>query len=153
MFPFLTSQVKKKSKLLRGFTVIELIVTVIIISILSSLAIAKYEITITKHMAKKAMMDMYTIYAAQEMRKAKTGQFWVPFSGAFDEFLTDMNAALKLNISADSGVIYMGNFRPGGGSDGFLFTAAKIKGSQFIVTLSDAGPGQGPLPFCSGTCP
>jgi prepilin-type N-terminal cleavage/methylation domain-containing protein len=94
---------------LKGFTLIEITATLMIVGILAAIAIPNFTISIERARAKDARQNLLTIYAAEQDYKYRTGAYC---TAACDN-LTNINTVLSLNIPAN-GVMYDCNHVLGG---------------------------------------
>ncbi len=98
----------------KGFTLIELMVTVIIVGILAAIALPQYRKAVNKARLAEAVMDMANIQRGMDM-------YWMQFHREFGVFTND---APKLDINIKGKMSYYGagmsataNFQYGAGCD------------------------------------
>lgn len=94
----------KRTRKKRGFTLMELMVTTIAISVLAALAVPNYNKAIEKNHFRQARTNLKTLKAAAEIYRARNGKFGT--NGLIMESLSDINAFLGTSIS-DSHFSYL----------------------------------------------
>ena len=88
---------------LRAFTLAELVITVVIISMLAAFAIPNYKKAVRKAYERNAILYLITIHGVNEVYKARNGEY-VPGAGLD---LAGINGALSINIiDADMSYLY-----------------------------------------------
>ncbi len=83
----------------------ELIIVTVIIGIIAAFAIPSYEKAMARQKVKRLILTATLIGGAQEIYKAKNGQYWGISDGA-DPDATNINAGLGLNIISEQDVLY-----------------------------------------------
>jgi type IV pilus assembly protein PilE len=120
----------------KAFTLIELMVVLIIVSIVAGFAIPNYTKSVERSHRKDAESNLQMVHAAQLMYSAKNnGAYWGPGN------LAALNTNLSLNIVAN-GKTY--NCTGGGNT----YSCTAVKGA-WTVTITDAST----TPSCTGSCP
>ncbi len=135
----------KKLLSLSGFTLMEIIVTVIIVGVIASFAIPNYSRTINQTRAQDAIIQLSAIRSANQLYFAKTGTYWPTVAGS--NLVSAINSALNLNI-IQNGMVYdcQGN--------GTTFTCTAINTSPaFTITVNQAPLEDLANPICTGHCP
>ncbi len=92
----------------QGLTLMDLMISITIVGIMAAFAIPNYVKGVQKAEERQMMVNLRSIVAAQEVYKAKNGDYWP--ANAFsvptaNQGISGINAALKLNIQA-SGTKY-----------------------------------------------
>ncbi len=122
-----------------GFTLIELMVVVIVISILTAIAIPTYTNTKEKAIDKEAISALKLVRAANKQYFSKYNHY-LPPSGTITG-INNINNNLSLDLN---GVSWTYNIS---GSGGGTFTANAARGTRtWTITQGSADP------TCSGTC-
>lgn len=131
----------------RGFTLAEIIVTVILVSMLASLALAKYRDSVGTHTESQGIANLRLLHTANLIYKADTGGYWNPKG---NPSLSTINSSLGTQIPDDSEFSY--KYQTSGGGSKFKFTA-EPNGYSFKLEADD-DPLSSSNPCCShGTCP
>ncbi len=125
-------------KPLKGFTILELIVVVIIISILATVALPNYSRTIERAHCNNALMQLRSIHAANAIYFAQE-QFYWPLGGFINQNKDAINTGLGLHIIED-GVTYLCRDTNGFDTspDQFVCTASRTGGGFTTLTLTEA---------------
>lgn len=117
-----------------GFTLIELFVVLIIISVIAAFSMPQFSKTILRSRVRSAITNISIVHAANALYRSRYG---------INNSATDvaaMNTILGLNIRAD-GAVY----------DCSSGTACTATGTGFVVTSPATSSG---VPTCTGTsCP
>ena len=138
---------------LKAFTLMEIMIVVIIISILAGFAIPQYQGSLERAYEKSAVMNLRSVVAAEHIYKVENGSHWVAVAT-----VTDINNNLKLNIIPDH-VTYScdlsgapNDFRciaQSTGSVGWQVAASSPAGNTWCLSA----PGT-PCPLCTAaSCP
>jgi prepilin-type N-terminal cleavage/methylation domain-containing protein len=128
---------KKKNKRFFAFTLVELMVTVIIVGILAALAIPNYINTREKVMDKEAISILKLVRAAEKQYLVKFLGYWP--SGTVNT-LAQINGNLSLDLSGS-------NWAYAVTGTGSAFSAnASRSGRAWIINSTISNP------VCSGTC-
>ena len=106
----------------QGFTLLELLVSLVVIGAVSAVAIPNYYNAIEKGRLNEARVNLAAIHAGEKLYKAKTGGYWGP--GATN--ITNINTQLNLDIATQ-------NYTDG------LYVAGDANGYQARVQRSGAG--------------
>jgi len=91
---FREKKVNKRDSL-RAFTLVELFVVVVIISIIAAFAIPSFQKVARKNRERRAALHLRTIHGANEIYRAKSGGEYLPGAGLN---LGQINAGLSINI-------------------------------------------------------
>jgi len=139
-----------------GFTLLELIVTLIVMGVVASIALPNYALTVEKSHRRDAETQLLLIHSAQQMYASRNnGNYWGPAVGATAELkLANINQNLGLNILTN-GKNY-DCILTGGGASQFACTATRVGGSGFTVTITQADTDSaGVNPSCApaASCP
>ena len=129
-----------------GFTIVELIVVVIVMGAIAGFAIPNYTRSVENAHYQDAMLQLKAIHSAQQIYKARSGQFW-PTDGS-SHGASDMNNELNLNLIENGITFTCSSSNP---ATGFSCQAVR-DGSAFTVTMTQAAL-SGSNPSCSGSCP
>ena len=130
----------------RGFTLTELIVTVVIVSMIAVFAIPNYQKTVLKARERNAILNLMTIHGANEIYKARSGSY-LPGVGLN---LAGINSGLVINI-VDTDMTY--SYSAGADPSTYTVTAAWTSAGSFTGRINQA-PVTGTNPCCSaGSCP
>ena len=130
----------------KAFTITELIVVVIIMGAIAGFAIPNYTRSVENAHYQDAMLQLKAIHSAQQIYKARSGQYW-PTDGS-THYATDINNDLNLNLIEDGVAFNCSSSDPAAG-----FSCQAIRdGSAFTVTLDQSALSSS-NPSCSGTCP
>ena len=78
-----------------SYTLAEVMIVIIIVSILAGFAIPQYQQTMERSYEKSAVMDLRSLTSSQEVYKIENGGYWVP--GAIANTAT-INSTLRLNL-------------------------------------------------------
>jgi len=137
----------------KGFTLIEIIVTLVIIGVLTAIAVNCYTVSIQQAAANAAQNNLITIYGAQRNYYFTNGSYCTA-AGSCDT-LANLNTNLKLNIT-DSNYTYACCTDASGflcqASNGTTTCAAMSGNTQWKMTYTPIVPLTNPK--CTGTyCP
>ena len=88
----------------RSFTLMELLVVVTITGIIAAFAIPSYQKSVDKSYARQAILDLILISGAEEVYKARYGQYWP--SDTTTKSIAFINQDLQLNLVANGQVLY-----------------------------------------------
>ena len=132
-----------------GFTVTEVIITVIILSAVMAFAIPRFQKSVERSYERDALTQLRTIHAANRVYKIQNGNYWPPTTTAQD--ITAINDTLGINIIAN-GMTYTCR---GDGGTGYVCTATRdAPAPSFTVELTEDPLEKGQNPSCvSGACP
>ena len=137
----------KNNNGLRAFTLTELLITVVIITVIATFAVPNYQKSIRKGYERRAILNLKTIHGANAIYHARAGHYVV--GTALD--LAGINTALAIDI-VDNDMTYSYTRNPGG-IDDYIATAAWTGASAFTAGIN-RDPITGANPFCSaGSCP
>lgn len=133
----------------RGFTITEIIITVIIMAAIAAFAIPSYQRAIEQAHLRDSIAQLKSMHAANQIYKTTTDtdDYWPPDAGPYN--LADINTDLGLNIIAN-GMTYTCV-----GTDGSAYTCTAVRqsASPFTVTLTE-DPLSAANPACTaGACP
>ena len=88
----------------KSFTLAELLIVVIIVSIVAAFAIPRYQGAVDRSYEKDAVINMRSIAAADEIFRAENSIYW-PVGIAGPQDTAQINTALRLNI-IENQVVY-----------------------------------------------
>lgn len=118
----------------KGFTLIELMVVVIIIGVIAAFAIPNYSKSVQKAHERDMLVHLASIHAANLLYRSYDGDYWD--TGGADQDLAAINSTLSINIIANSGTTY--NYNSANGSS---YTAtADWDTCDLNVTEAPLGP-------------
>jgi len=132
----------------KSFTLIELIITVVILSVIAALSLNHFQRVVCQRSVDKAYADAAAITAAQQIYKAKHGSYLVFYGDARDadkivgtDNLDTLNKNLGLNISLDNGwMVLLPAWRPVSGlPDGYLMRYLEGNWGVFFALTDGAG--------------
>ncbi len=130
----------------QAFTLIEAMVTVIIVGTIMSLAITNYQKTLEHSTERQSAIDLMAMVSAEKIYYARNGQHW-PTSASF-ETISAINTNLGLSLSEPDRIIYQCKLGAGGGTD----CQASYSGGKWVLSTFNFSNGY--KPFClSGSCP
>lgn len=142
---------KKKNK--QAFTLMEIMITVVLIGIIAGFAIPNYSKAINKAYERDAIVQLSALHAACQIYKARTGDYYT-----FDlNTINDINSTFKINITSniftyeyvykEPGLFYANAKKSGTGG----FTV-KVTQDSLNTTTNPCCQGPGTCPSLS-TCP
>jgi prepilin-type N-terminal cleavage/methylation domain-containing protein len=135
-----------KTKTLKAFTIIEIIIVIIIMSAIAGFAIPNYLKSVRKARVNDAKTQLTALYSAQAIYRARTGFYW-PTDG-LNKTTADINDALNLNL-IENGSQYTCD--AGADADSYTCGASIGDGTCTLVLtqdpLSDTNPSE------QGSCP
>ena len=124
-----------------AFTLWELMIVVLIISIIAMFALPAYQTAVARAHTKKAVVYLYSIYAAEQAYQAKYGVYY-PQTVSSSTDLNALNTALNINADFEGAtVLYSGE------DDGSAFYIDVTKTDLHHLTLASTlplGPNPGP---------
>jgi prepilin-type N-terminal cleavage/methylation domain-containing protein len=143
-----------------GFTLVELMVVVIVVTSLTVMALVSYTKTLNRGYADTAMQQAILIHGAQDAYHAKNGVYW-PQSATPVTDVTQINTNLQLSLTTDK---Y--NYSCTGNANGSTWscTTTYKNSPNFIITVNqfpltaflgthavvEAGTAN---PACTANCP
>jgi len=137
---------KHNKRLIKGFTLLEIMIVVILIIIIAAFGIPGYGKMIRKSHERNAILGLTSINQANSVYEAKTGGYWD--SGGL-AVLADINTNLSIDLKALD-LTYSYN----GGAGSYTATAAWTGTIPFTVGVDENPISVGANPSCSaGTCP
>ncbi len=95
-----------------GMTLIEILITLVIMAVLAGLAIPSYYRTVEQGRSNEARTNLNIIYAAQKIYRLNNGVFWNPGSTSINTANTtlgiDMTASFydTISVTANAGTDY-----------------------------------------------
>jgi len=142
-----------RAHLLKGFTIMELIVVVIIVGVMAGIAIPNFTRTIERARVQDATIQLTAIHAAQAIRFARLKTYWPTDAGVYDR--AAINSNLNLNI-IDNNLEYHCQ----GNGSGTAYSCWAARGTIYTVTVTQAALSSetgSENPECAdgttGTCP
>lgn len=129
----------------KAFTLVELLIVIIIISIIAGFGIPGYTKTIGRARARDAISNLSIIHASNVIFRIRTG------GNVLEDNLGDINTALNLNVISSGGTVYecSSNNCTATSSD---WDAGTQEGFQVTADLAAALGGNNP--DCAGSrCP
>ena len=140
---------KNHSHYHRGFTLMELMVVLVILSVITALALPNYNKSVANAKERRALNNLYLIYGAEKTYFARNSSVYWPPNGPLYT-LAQINTSLGLNILAD-GDTYTCRFKPGP-STGYTCKAL-FHSDLYELKMTEASI-DAANPCCSvGTCP
>jgi prepilin-type N-terminal cleavage/methylation domain-containing protein len=130
-------------KRLRGFTLTELIIVVVVLGIMAGFAIPNYTKSIDRSYHKDGTVNLTAIYAAEQIYyNNNNGSYW-PASGSGD--VSAINSNLGLGILSNNLT-----YSCSGSGGAFSCTATRTTGpGTMTLSVTQASA----TPTCSGYCP
>lgn len=131
----------------KGFTLMELMVVVIIVGVIAAFAIPNYNKSIQKAHERDMLAQLTSINAANLLYRSYAGKYW--YAAGDPQNLAAINSALSINIIANAGTVYTYT-----SADGSGFTATAVwDGDDCTLGVTEA-PLDGTNNPClsSGTC-
>ena len=106
--------IKINNTVIKGFTLVELMIVVIIVGIIAGFSIPAFQKSTSKGQLRQVRANLFAISAANEVYKARNGNYWpttvgstVPAGQTGTGGLTQINAALGVSlVSTDANVGY-----------------------------------------------
>ncbi len=133
------STTDRTPQLREGFTLLELMVTLVILGFTAGMALMTYGRTIEASHAQTAIDDLRAIKAAEEVQQSRSGGYYslgnLNGAGA-------INGALRVNITSGDYVYVVSC----GACNGTTFTATATRDSR-TITMNQAGTWGGTSPF------
>ena len=134
-----------------GFTLTEVLLTVVIISILTSMALPQYVKTVERAHERDAEANLMAIHAANRIFFTKTGSYFPP-PAAFPPAVLNgpggINETLRLSI-VPNGFTYQCS----SGAPGSYGCSADRNGGAYRVSINEGRINPGFNPRCIGACP
>ena len=124
---------KNKPKIKSAFTIIELLVVVVLVSLIAAFAIPSFNKSMRKSYERDIITQLQAIHAANLTYRAINYTFYIKATGTLD----DINTNLRINILADSSIEYIYK-----SADGVTFTIDADYngiGDPFTVIISQTG--------------
>ncbi len=133
----------------KAFTILEILITVIILGIIAAFAIPNYTKSVSQTHLQDALAQLTAIRSANQIYYAKTAMYWPNVAGTQD--VSAINTKLSLNI-IENAMTYRCDCA--GACDGRAYSCtATASGSAYIVSVNQ-GPVTATNPGCtSGACP
>ena len=117
---------------IKGFTLMELMVVVIIIGVIAAFAIPNYSKSVQKAHERDMLAQLISIHASNLLYRSYAGKYWN--TTGVSQGLAAINSTLSINIIAGSGTIYNYN-----SADGSGFTATAVCAGRWCAQGSSAG--------------
>lgn len=117
-----------------GFTLTELMVTVVIFGTVSALAIPSYFNMVERGRAAEARANLKAIQMAESVYKLRNGGYWVPGSTT----LGAINSSLNLDLDTAS-PYYSENIRITGNTNTFIANMERTGASTWTVSIAQIG--------------
>ena len=115
----------------RGFTILELLVSLVVLGTVGAIAVPNYYSSIEKTRKNEAVINLQAIYAAEKLYKLKNGVYW----GTGGTDIATINTNLNLDLTAmdyASGISVSGN--------AVAFQASlKRTGKDTVYTIDQTG--------------
>jgi len=131
-------------KKVKGFTIIEILVAIIIVSILTALAVTQYTPARERAVGREAVSTLRLIAAAERIYRMEIGGFYPPNIQVTDPVAISDNLRIMLN---ENNWDYWLNSN---GSNTFTATSNRITGTGCLYTMNQ-DIGAEPVPY--GNCP
>ena len=125
------NQISRVRNSLRAFTLTELIITVVIISMIAAFAIPSYQKAVRRSYERKAILHLTTIHGANEIYKERNGGY---LTGAGLN-LAGINSGLSLNI-IDTDMTYFYTLTDAGAGI-YNAKAAWTGGNNFTIRINN----------------
>ncbi len=129
---------------IKGFTLMELMIVVVIIGIIAAFAIPNYNKSIQKAHERDMLVQLTSIHAANLLYRSYDGKYWD--TGGTDKDMADINSALSINIIANSGTTYNYN-----SANGTSYTATATW-NPCVLKVTEAATDATNPGKASGTC-
>lgn len=132
----------------KSFTLMELMITLVVIGIIAGFAIPNYNRALEKSVEKKAILDLGVIRSGWLIYRAKTGATTMPSLAS----RTAINNKFKLAVTRHPDL----DFVCGPVHAGTFMNYCKVTNGDWIIHFHDDEPlhcdnGGGPCPTCEGT--
>lgn len=130
----------------KAFTLMELVIVVITISVIAVFAIPNFKKAVDRRYESSIVLDLTAINAAQEIYKSRYGAYYT-FSNPSGQGKSSINAKLNLNIGLQ-GAYFLCHPR-----SGVYECFGSIRGFSIYMNPGSINPGTNP--YCSppGSCP
>lgn len=137
----------------KAFTLLEVVVVMIIVAVLASIALPRYNKTVDRSLEDSAILNLKSIHAANEVYESRSGGYYPGVENATSASLTEINANMGLSIIGND-IVYTCTGPVGGASYTCTAVAHSGTGNQFTVRVTQADIAPGDNPCCStGSCP
>ena len=137
---------RRVSGVKNGFTLIEILIVLVIISVMAGLAIPMYTSSINDGRARDVLVQLAIIHAANEIYEANAGEYLSDGGGELDE--EEINSGLDINLVFEN--MSYRYTEDGGGYEVLVYWSGA---SPFTIGLNETFLGStNPCCFC-GTCP
>ncbi len=124
-----------------GMTLIEIIVVIIILSVLGSLAIPRFGLTLARQEVAEVATHLRAVHAAQQVYRFNTGVYW-PSADCAGDCRAALNGALGLSIPSKTGWVLVCT-----AATSTTFSCIAMKDANFFLQVSNAALG-GTNPLC-----
>jgi type IV pilus assembly protein PilE len=120
-----------------GFTLTEVLMTVIVLGVLASLAVPVYTTALEQSRSNEALANLNVIYSAEQIYLLNNNTFWP--AGAMDNVIADMNTNLNIGLSTQYYTISVTANAGTGAAATFSATASRgnAGNKQFVINQTD----------------
>ena len=122
-----------------GFTLMEVLITIVIIGVLAGLAVPMYQSTVEEARSNEAKANLQVIYLAEKIFQLDNSEYYPKASGTETDY-TNINKFLKADLSQQ---YYTLKIVASGGatSTGYVATAAtRVGNATKYYTINQANP-------------
>lgn len=120
----------------KAFTLVEIIMVIIVLSVLTSLALPRYFKTMEKGREDDARAQLRAIYASEQMYRSRAGSYWPADIGApYSKAVID--SALGLSI-VESGMTFKCKGTNTSSPNGFKCSALRSPSGDWSICVTEA---------------